>query len=428
MAGPLTARAARALGARPSELGALAWSFAYFFCLLCGYYILRPLRDEMGIAGGIENLPWVFTATFVVMLAAVPLFGWISARFPRRVFVPLVYWFFAANLLGFYLLFETGLDRAWLARAFFVWVSVYNLFVVSVFWSLMADLYTNEQARRLFGVIAAGGSAGAITGPALTASLVGFVEPVELLVLSAAFLGGALLCIHALIARAANPQRNGLPPQDRPIGGSILAGVRLLARSPYLLGICAFVLLFTTLSTFLYFEQAHIVRDAFPTPAERTRVFAVIDLLVNVLTVATQLFVTGRLMSRLALGWSLALVPAAVAIGFAMLALAPVLAVLVAFQVVRRAGNYAITRPAREVLFTVLDRESKYKAKNVIDTVVYRGGDALSGWVFDGLRGLGLSLSAIAWIAVPLAALWLVTGWLLGRRQEQLRSSGRTSG
>lgn len=205
------------------------------------------------------------------------------------------------------------------------------------------------------------------------------------------------------------------------MGGSILAGLRLLARSPYLLGICLFVLLFTTLSTFLYFEQAHIVEDAFASSAERTRVFAVIDLLVNILTITAQLFVTGRLMDRLRLGWALALVPAAVLVGFVALALAPVLAVLVAFQVVRRAGNYAITRPAREVLFTVVGREAKYKAKNVIDTVVYRGGDAASGWVFDGLKGLGLSLSAIAWVAVPVAAVWIATAWLLGRRQEQLR-------
>jgi len=421
--GRLAASAARALNARAAELPALAWSFAYFFCLLCGYYILRPLRDEMGIAGGIENLPWVFTATFVVMLAVVPLFGWISARFPRRVFVPLVYWFFAANLLAFFALFESGLDREWLARAFFVWVSVYNLFVVSVFWSLMADLFSNEQARRLFGAIAAGGSAGAIAGPALTATLVGTLEPVQLLLLSAGFLGGAILCIHRLLAWARHRHHAGGGGSERegPMGGSILAGLRLLARSPYLLGICLFVLLFTTLSTFLYFEQAHIVEDAFASSAERTRVFAVIDLLVNILTITAQLFVTGRLMDRLRLGWALALVPAAVLVGFVALALAPVLAVLVAFQVVRRAGNYAITRPAREVLFTVVGREAKYKAKNVIDTVVYRGGDAASGWVFDGLKGLGLSLSAIAWVAVPVAAVWIATAWLLGRRQEQLR-------
>lgn len=423
MPGRLAASAARALNARAAELPALAWSFAYFFCLLCGYYILRPLRDEMGIAGGIENLPWVFTATFVVMLAVVPLFGWISARFPRRVFVPLVYWFFAANLLAFFALFESGLDREWLARAFFVWVSVYNLFVVSVFWSLMADLFSNEQARRLFGAIAAGGSAGAIAGPALTATLVGTLEPVQLLLLSAGFLGGAILCIHRLLAWARHRHHAGGGGSERegPMGGSILAGLRLLARSPYLLGICLFVLLFTTLSTFLYFEQAHIVEDAFASSAERTRVFAVIDLLVNILTITAQLFVTGRLMDRLRLGWALALVPAAVLVGFVALALAPVLAVLVAFQVVRRAGNYAITRPAREVLFTVVGREAKYKAKNVIDTVVYRGGDAASGWVFDGLKGLGLSLSAIAWVAVPVAAVWIATAWLLGRRQEQLR-------
>lgn len=418
---PRAALLRRLVVLRPGEGRALTWSFLYFFCLLCGYYVLRPLRDEMGIAGGIENLPWVFTATFVVMLLAVPLFGAIASRYPRRTFVPLVYYFFIANLLVFYLLFQSEASSQWVARAFFVWVSVFNLFVVSVFWSLMADLYRNEQARRLFGFIAAGGSAGAIAGPLLTATLVTQVGAVNLLPLSALLLGLATFCIHRLLAWA---RSRGIESEtdERPMGGSVLAGLRLVAGSPYLLGICLFVLLYTTLSTFLYFEQAHIVKESFAGPAERTRTFALIDLAVNVLTVSLQVFVSGRVMSRFRLGVALAALPVAAVIGFVALALAPTLAVLVAFQVARRAGNYALTRPAREVLFTVVGRETKYKAKNFIDTVVYRGGDAVSGWAFGLLTAAGLSLAAMAWLAVPLALAWLGTGLALGRRHERLRT------
>ncbi|MEJ2345228.1 MAG: MFS transporter [Gammaproteobacteria bacterium] len=409
----------RLVNVRPDEVRALLWSFAYFFCLLCSYYILRPLRDEMGIAGGIQNLPWVFTATFVAMLAAVPAFGMVTARLPRRVFMPLVYYFFVVNIVLFYALFQTGIPRAGLARGFFVWTSVFNLFVVSVFWSFMADLYRNEQARRLFGFIAAGGSAGAIAGPALTAALATRLGPVHLLPVSAALLLAATFCIHRLLARM---RADRTATREQPLGGGVLAGVRLVAGSPYLLGVCTFVLLFTTLSTFLYFEQANIVKAAYDDPGRRTTLFASIDLAVNVLTIATQVLVSGRVMSRFRLSVALGAIPVLVLGGFTLLAAAPLLVVLVVFQVVRRAGNYALTRPAREVLFTVVDTETKYKAKNFIDTVVYRGGDAASGWLFGGLRELGLSLSAMAWIAVPIAALWLANGVLLGRRHERLRS------
>ncbi len=411
----------RLVEVHPGEGAALAWSFVYFFCLLCSYYVLRPVRDEMGIAGGIGNLPWVFTATFAVMLAAVPLFGAVAARYPRRTFVPLVYYFFIVNLLLFYVLFET-LRGPWIARAFFVWVSVFNLFVVSVFWSLMVDLYRNEQARRLFGFIAAGGSAGAIVGPLLTATLVGPVGAINLLLVAALLLGAATLCIQRLLTwnhalRGAREPAQG----DPPMGGSVFAGLRLVATSPYLLGICLFLLLFTSLSTFLYFEQAHIIKETFEDSGQRTRLFALIDLAVNILTVTTQLFIAGRIMSRFRLGVALAAIPLLVAAGFATLALLPTLAVLVAFQVVRRAGNYALTRPAREVLFTVVNRESKYKAKNFIDTVVYRGGDAASGWGFGLLEGAGLSLANISWIAVPIAGAWVLTALALGRSHERLR-------
>ena len=414
----------RCVDVKDKEISALGWSFAYFFCLLCSYYILRPVRDEMGIQGGVENLQWLFTGTFVAMLVAVPLFGAIAARFPRRKLLPLVYYFFAANILVFYLLLRNEIAVAATARAFFVWISVFNLFVVSVFWSLMADLFANEQARRLFGFIAAGGSAGALLGPFLTTVLAMSIGPANLLVISALFLLLAVICIQRLLRGTEHGGGRAAPAAmatDAPMGGGIFNGVKLVMRSPYLLGICLFILLYTTLATFLYFEQAHIVRDAFDDPGRRTAVFAAIDLAVNLLTILLQIFVTARLVSRFGLPVTLALIPGLMIAGFISLAMAPVLVVLVAFQVTRRTGNYGIARPAREMLFTVVSREEKYKAKNFIDTVVYRGGDAVSGWAFAGLSGLGLGLSAMALIAVPIAAAWLVTGLLLGRKQEWLR-------
>ena len=408
----------RYLKIEPGEGAAVAWAFAYFFLLLASYYSLRPVRDEMGIAGGIDKLPWVFTGTFLVMLAAVPLFGWLTARLPRQQFLPLVYGFFILNLLLFYGVFQVDAWRTHTARAFFIWVSVFNLFVVSVFWSFMVDLFSSAQGKRLFGLIAAGGTAGAISGPALTALLVAPLGPVNLLPLSALMLAAAMLCIRQLGHWSA--QR--LTPQapTAPLGGSILAGLTLIVRSPYLLGLALFMLLFTTLSTFLYFEQAHIVAQSFASSAERTRFFALLDLGVNTLTVLIQVFITSRLLTHLGVAGSLALIPLLSALGFALLALTPVLAALAGFQVLRRAGEYAITRPARELLYTVVDRETKYKAKNALDTLVYRGGDALAGWLFAGLKSLGLGFVVIAWIAVPIALAWAAVALWLGRRQAAL--------
>ena len=415
----------RYLHVQPREVSAIFWSFSYFFALLCSYYIIRPMRDEMGIAGGVENLQWLFSGTFVAMLAAVPLFGWVSSRFPRRRFLPYVYAFFIVNLLVFFVLFRSDITHAWVARAFFIWVSVFNLFVVSVFWSFMADLFRNEQAKRLFGFIAAGGTAGALVGPVLTTTLAIPLGPTNLLLISACFLLWAVFCVNRLINRFAHrPQRTAADSADEAVmGGGVLAGIQLVARSPYLLGICLLMLLFTTLATFLYFQQAQIIRDHFTDPAERTAVFAAMDLAVNTLTLLIQIFLTGRLVKWLGLAATLALIPVLLAIGFVLLGFAPVLAVLVVVQVIRRAGNYAVMRPAREMLYVVLGREEKYKAKNFIDTVVYRAGDALSAWVYAGLRAAGFGLGGIAWLAVPLAAAWAWLAYTLGRRQAVIAAS-----
>lgn len=422
----------RFLRVKPYEIRAVLWSFLYFFSLLCAYYIIRPMRDEMGVAGGVENLQWLFTGTFFVMLAAMPLFGWVTSRFSRKQFLPYVYYFFISNLLIFYFLFELDWSPVYIARAFFIWASVFNLFVVSVFWSFMTDLYTDTQAKRLFGFIAAGGTVGALTGPALTAVLAIPLGGMNLLLLSALFLGCAVLCIQRLIAwnqhseDASQSSQKNLSVKSQPLGGSVIAGIQLVVKSPYLIGICFLMLLFTALATFLYFQQAQIIRDAFSDPNERTAVFAAIDFAVNALTILLQVFLTGRLISWIGLKWTLALVPVLLGVGFLVIGFSPILAVLVVVQVVRRAGNYAIMRPAREMLYVVLSREEKYKAKNFIDTVVYRGGDAVSSWIYTGLKSIGLSLGAIAWTAVPLAAIWAVVAYWLGKRQSELATHQET--
>jgi AAA family ATP:ADP antiporter len=385
------------------------------------------MRDEMGIAGGVDKLQWMFTGTFLVMLAAVPLFGWVAKRFPVRRFLPYVYYFFIANLILFFILFKSDITHAYVARAFFIWVSVFNLFIVSVFWSFMADVFNNDQARRLFGIIAAGGTAGALTGPVLTAALVNPLGPSNMLLISVAFLAVALGCIHRIIAWKNSIHTDSIEGErvpeagrDQAIGGSILAGIRLVFSSSYLAGICLMILLYTTLSTFLYFHQARIVSDSFDDPAKRTALFAAMDFSVNFLTIVTQLLLTSRIVRKWGLGWALALIPLLLGIGFLLLGMVPTLVILIAVQVLRRAGNYAVTRPAREMLYVVLGKEEKYKAKNFIDTVVYRGGDAVSAWAYAGLKAAGLSLTGIAVVAVPLAGLWAWISFKLGKRQTAL--------
>jgi AAA family ATP:ADP antiporter len=415
---------ARVVAVRPGEAQALLWSFAYFFCLLAGYYVLRPLRDEMGIAGGVRNLPWLFTATFVVMLAVVPVFGAVVARLPRRRFIPLVYHFFAANIAIFWLLLTFDIGKLLVARVFFVWISVFNLFAVSVFWSFMADLYASEQGKRLFGFIAAGGSAGALLGPALTVWLAVPIGPVNLLIIAGLLLEAAVLCATRLETAAAglkseSPAQAAPAAPDKGLGGGWLAGIAMVLRSPYLAGIALWVALLSLAGTFLYFQQANIVAAASDDPAVRTRIFATIDLAIGILTIIVQCFATGRLITRFGAGPAAAFLPLVFSLGFLALWLTPMLWVVIAFQAAQRTANFAISNPAREVLFTVLEREQKYKAKNVIDIVVFRGGDAVSGWLFALLRGAGLDLGAISLVTVPVTAAWLALALALGRMHEK---------
>jgi AAA family ATP:ADP antiporter len=409
-----------------TEVSATLWSFGYFFCLLCGYSILRPVRDEMGIQAGVDQLQWLFTGTFFAMLAVVPIFGWLSSRFPRRQFMPAVYIFFVINLLIFFALFSAEVLPQTTAKAFFIWLSVFNMFVVSVFWSFMADLFNNAQARRLFGFIAAGGSTGAIVGPLITTKAAPLIDPALLLPISACFLLAAVICILRLSkwSRQQQPAAPVSAPDPRqPIGGSIFGGITLLLRSDYLLGIGLYVILSTVLSTFLYFQQLHIISGAISDSSERIALFALIDLVVNSVTILGQVLVVSRVIGRFGVTVTLMLMPIVAIVGFFVLGLMPTLAVLIVFGCIRRAGEYAISKPTREILFTVISREEKYKVKNFIDTVMVRGGDAVSGWLFEGLRMLGVGLSGISFVAVPVAVLWTTTAYLLGRRQEQLRAA-----
>ncbi len=412
----------------PGELPAALWSFFYFLFLLAGYYVIRPLREEMGIVGGVENLQWLFTATFAVMLLAVPLYGALVGRLAKQQFLPIVYHFFVANLLAFYLLMVSELAPLAIARIFFVWVSLFNLFAVSVFWSFMADLYSTERAKRLFGFIAAGGSCGALLGPLLTASLVGIIGPVNLLLVAILFLEAAVFCIHRLLrtlpkGRNRDNQRSGeAPPHgDQKLGSGVLTGITAIFSDRYLGGIATYILLFTTTSTFIYFQQAHIVAGAFDDPVARTRIFALIDFSVSALTLFIQILVASRIMRGLGTGIALAVLPAVTLVGFVCIAMAPQVLVIGLFQAGRRTANYGISRPARETLYTVVTPEQKYKAKSVIDTVVYRGGDAVAGWCFTGLSMLGLGVTGIALFSLPLVGLWLVLAFGLGRVQA-LRS------
>jgi ATP:ADP antiporter, AAA family len=408
---------ARAVPATPPERAAALWSFAYFFTLLAGYYVLRPLRDQMGIAGGVRNLPWMFTATFVTLLVAQPLYGTLVAKLPRVRFIPIVYHFFVANLALFWLLLTLQIDTAIVARVFYVWVAVFSLFAVAVFWSFMADLFTADQGKRLFGFIGAGGTAGALLGPVITIWLSVPLGPINLLIAAMILIEAAVFCVWRLERTATVQERGRADPQR--LGGNAFAALPELIRSPYLLGIAAWISLLSFCATILYFEQIHMVAAEVHGTGAQTRTFATIDLAVNLLTLATQIFVTAQLLKRFGTGLTAAALPAIYVVGFLAIFLVPTLAVVLVVQVIQRWMHFAVTTPARQVFYTVLDREEKYKAKNLIDVVIYRGSDALYGWVFDTFQILGLKLGAIALIAAPVSAVWLILSAALGRAQER---------
>jgi len=406
------------LNVLPSERAALALGFAFHFCVLASYYLVRPLRDALGLEGGADKLQWLFTATFVVMLLMVPVFGALASRLPATRFVPLIYRVIAASMLVFGLLIANHVAPVMVGRVFFVWISIYNLFIVSIFWSVLVDRFSSEQGRRLFGCIAAGGTLGTFIGPLLAATMATRLGPVALTVAAALLLEIAVRCYRALLTRTQS-QSGQLLLDERRMGGGILAGITLILRSPYLLGLVLFMLLHTSAATLLYFEQGRIVAGSYADTGSRTQFFAVVDLIVSALTLTLQLLLTAPLIRFVGIGGALIAMPLATIVAFAAMALAPVPTTVALAQGLRRAVEFAIVRPAREMLWTVVSREEKYKAKNVIETLVYRGGDAASGWLSAGLTALGAGFGLVALVIVPFAGLWGGLCLWLARRQAQ---------
>jgi AAA family ATP:ADP antiporter len=413
----------RLVPVRPGEMAPLLLATAYGFAILFAYYLLRPVRDEIGAADR-GNLQWLWTAVFLVMLLAVPLYSTAVARLRRGVFIPLANRFFAANLVLFYLalvlLPETA--RPWIDRVFYVWTSVFALFVVTVFWGLVVDLFRDEQGQRLFGFITVGSSLGGIVGSATTAALAPVVPVFALLLIAVLPLEAAGRLARALDRRAEQaPATLQREPAAR-IGGSAWSGIGPVFRSPALRRIALWILLMTFASTILYFVQAHLVGEAIADRATRRAFLARIDLAVNLLTIFTQALLTARILAWIGLGATLAVLPAVAALGFLALGNTGAAGALTALLVVRvlyDSSRHALAKPAREVLFTRLTREQRYKSKAFIDAAVYRGGDLLSGWLYAGLAALGLSAAAIALAAAPVAVLWGLLGWRLGQTKSE---------
>ena len=423
----------RIVAVEDKEVRPMLWATLYYFLVLAAYFVIRPIRDEAGVAGGVRNLPWLFLGTLLGMLLIHPLFAALVSRLPRNRFIPLTYAFFALNLVVFWVFFQslTQEEGIWVGRIFWVWTSVFNLFVVSIFWSLMADLFRPAQASRLFGFVAVGGTIGAAVGSTTTAFLASRITPTHLLLVSAVLLVLAMLAARQLASSASGAEEQEPIGSDsaanEPVGGGLLDGIRLVLSSKYLLGIVGYMLLYTITATFLYFQQAEVVEVSFTDRAARTVFFARIDVVVNSLTALIQIFFSGRIIRQLGIALSLAALPLVCVLGFAAVGIAPTLVAIAVFQILRRTSNYAIARPCREMLYTVLPRNAKYKAKNFIDTFVYRAGDQVGAWSYAGLGALGFGAAAISLVALPLAAVWLGIWLWLGRRQTSLANTEKSS-
>jgi AAA family ATP:ADP antiporter len=430
----MTSALQRFLNVRRGEVAPLLAAAFYFFCVLTSLMVMRPARDAIGMEGGLDAIRWLFIGTAVVTLAVNPMFGWLVSRFRRIVFITATYVFFALSLIGFYMLIALAPEAVGetSGRVFYVWYSVFNLFSTMVFWALMADRFTLEQSKRLFGVIAVGGTVGAIVGPWLASMLAEPLGAPALLLVAAAFL--AVGVVAAWVVAWLQPERAGTESaaaagarrsaDDRAvIGGSGWDGIRAVFRSRYLLGISAYVLLLTIISTFIYFTRLQMVAALGEDTDMRATVFAQIDLITQTATLLLQFVVAGHLMKRLGVSVALAVLPGMVSLGFVGLALIPSFAALIVLDATFRAIQRAITRPARETLFTVVSREEKYKSKAFTDTFVYRGGDVVGAWTEGFLGRLGMALVGLASVAVPLAVAWGVLGLWLGRRQESMAVS-----
>jgi len=403
------------------ELKAVVGSFLFVIVLMSAYYILRPVRDAMASDWTDAEVSWLWTLNFFISTAVVALYGSLVSRFRLRLLVPSIYAIFALTFISFYALALTMADRTLVDKSFYVWVSVFSLFHISVFWSFMSDLFSKEQAGRLFGIIAAGASVGGLLGPSIPSFFSASLGTDNLMLLASAMLLVPIPIIFYLQSLKSSDLHNESLAAQTPqikIGGNPFAGFKLFFSNPYLLAIGLFIFLYTGISSFVYFELKNLLSDL--SRAERTAVWAQMDLAVNVLSIAVGLFATGRIVGKFGMPVTIALIPVLICAGLIVVAVSPFLGAVVALQVIRRAGNYAVTRPAREVLFTRVDREARFKAKPVIDIVAYRGGDMLMAWLFTGLtQGLGLGLAAVAAVGAGIAALWSIVGIYLGRWFER---------
>lgn len=413
----------RVVDVRDGEVGAMLTSFAFFFFLLSSYFILRPIRDAVAASSGVTKLPWLFAGTLAGTLICNPLFSWLVVRFPVRRVIPISYHFFVASFLTFYAVLrfvstgEGSTVDVWMGRVFFVWITVFALFNTSIFWCLMADAWRSEQAKRLFGFIGVGGTLGSIIGSASTAILAPKIGAVNMLLVASALIE---LGIFVVVKWPLAAKQEEAGARNDVIGGSVWAGFTEILKSPYLLGICAFQLFYVFGSTVLYFAQSDLVGKLYGNLTARTTILADLETAAQVLTVITQVFFTGRIIRWVGLAAALAILPALSVLGFGVLGTVAVFQVVAVFTVLRRATNFAIMNPAMEVLFTVVKREDKYKAKNVIETFVYRSGDQLAAWGYAGLALLGFGLAGISWVAAPISAAWLALGLWLGKRQSEL--------
>jgi len=406
---------------RREEVGPALVAGMFFFCVLTALMVIRPAREALGMQRGIEALRWLFIGTVLVTLLVNPVFGWLVSRFRRLVFVNVTYLFFAFGLVAFYLLLvltpESVGQRT--GQVFYVWFSVFNLFTTMLFWALMADRFTLEQSKRLFGAIAVGGTLGAIFGPWLAGRLAEPLGTPALLLIAAGFLVAALGAAWWVTRLRPDVSKSGVAREEHAlIGGSAWQGLQSVVRSPYLLAICGYVLILAVMATFLYFTRLQMVAALGTDVDMRTTMFARIDLITQVTTLVLQAIVTGHLMKRLGVSVTLALLPITAALGFLGLAIVGSLAALIAFEAAFRAVQRGIMRPSRETLFTVVPRADRYKAKAFIDTFVYRTGDVV-GAQTEGLLGrLGMGLTALATVALPLAAAWMALGIWLGYAQR----------
>ena len=402
------------------EVKAVIFSFLFVVVLMTAYYILRPVRDAMASDWTDAEVSWLWTLNFFISTGIVALYGMAVSKFRFRLLVPTMYSIFAGSFVMFYLLGSISDDRTLIDKAFYVWVSVFSLFNISVFWSLMSELFSKEQSGRLFGIIAVGASVGGLIGPSITAFFSVSIGIDNLMLIASMMILIPIPIIFYLQSKATdlNNEKLDLTPTSHPIGGNPIAGFKMLFSNPYLMSIALFIFLYTGISSFIYFELKNLLSDL--SRPERSAIWAQMDLAVNILSISIGLFATGRIVGKFGMPVTIAMVPVMVCVGLLILAISPLLGVVMILQIIRRAGNYGMTRPAREMLFTLVDRETRFKAKPVIDIVAYRGSDMLMAWLFTGLtQGLGLGLAAVAGVGAGIAALWSLVGIYLGRWFER---------